>query len=69
VFLTPKPRAALLAVAAALALSACGRRGDLEPPSANVVQTPVNKHDIEFHRPSQKIAPPKKDFVLDPLLQ
>ncbi len=68
-FLTPKPRAALLAVAAALALSACGRRGDLEPPSANAVQTPANKHDIEFHRPSQKITPPKKDFVLDPLLQ
>jgi predicted small lipoprotein YifL len=70
VLLTPKPRAALVAVAAALVLAACGRRGDLEPPpSPNAVQTPANRHDIDLHRSSQKITPPKKDFVLDPLLQ
>jgi len=70
VSLTPKSRAALLAVAAALVLAGCGRRGDLEPPpNPNAVQTPANKHNLDFHRPSQKIAPPKKAFVLDPLLQ
>lgn len=67
---TPKPRAALLAAAAALVLAGCGRRGDLEPPpDPNAVQTPANKHDLQPHRTSQKITPPKKDFVLDPLLQ
>ena len=68
--LTLKPRAALLTVAAALVLAGCGRRGDLEPPpDPSAVQTPANKHNLEFHRTSQKITPPKKDFVLDPLLQ
>ena len=68
--LMPKPRVALLAVAAALVLAGCGRRGDLEPPpSPNAVQTPVNNHKVDFHRTSTKIAPPKKAFILDPLLQ
>jgi predicted small lipoprotein YifL len=62
-------RAALLA-AALVALGACGRRGDLEPPpNVNAVQTPANKHNLDFHRTSTKITPPNKDFVLDPLLQ
>jgi predicted small lipoprotein YifL len=66
----PKPRAALMAAAAALVLAGCGRRGDLEPPpDPSAVQTPVNKHDLQLHRTSQKITPPKKAFVLDPLLQ
>jgi predicted small lipoprotein YifL len=65
-----KPRAALLAVAAALVLAGCGRRGDLEPPpDPSAVQTPANNHDLQFHRTSQKITPPQKDFVLDPLLK
>ena len=68
--LSPKPRAALLAVAAALVLAGCGRRGDLEPPpSPNAVQTPANNHDFQPHRVSSKITPPKKAFILDPLLQ
>ncbi len=63
-------RAALLAAAALFALGACGRRGELEPPpDVNAVQTPANKHDLEFHRTNSKITPPNKDFVLDPLLQ
>ena len=52
-----------------MALSGCGRRGDLEAPSANAVQAPSDKHDLQIHRSSQKITPPNKDFVLDPLLQ
>ncbi len=65
-----KPRAALLAVAAALVLAGCGRRGDLEPPpSPNAVQTPADPHKLDLHRTSSKITPPKKAFILDPLLQ
>jgi predicted small lipoprotein YifL len=62
-------RAAVLAAAALFLLSACGRRGDLEPPVANAVQTPAKNHSFDVHRPSEKITPPKKDFTLDPLLQ
>jgi predicted small lipoprotein YifL len=69
VVLNVKPRVALI-LAATLALAACGRRGDLEPPpNPNAVQTPANRHEIQFNRPDHKIAKPKKDFVLDPLLQ
>ena len=64
------PRKALLTAAALLALAACGRRGDLEPPSAAVASpTPANGHGLDVHRANTKIAPPKKDFLLDPLLQ
>ncbi len=63
-----KPRQVLL-VAALLVLGGCGRRGDLEPPNANAVQTPQANNDMNLHRTPPKIAPPKKDFVLDPLLQ
>ncbi|MDE3174994.1 MAG: hypothetical protein KGM15_02665 [Pseudomonadota bacterium] len=66
-----KRRAILLAAAASVAVfaSGCGRRGDLEPPSANAVQSSSGKHNLEMRRQSQTIKPPKKDFVLDPLLQ
>ncbi len=65
-----KPRAALLALAAALVLAGCGRRGDLEPPpDPRAVQTPSNNHNLDFNRTSQKITPPKQAFILDPLLQ
>ena len=67
--LMSKPRLAPLAMAAVLALAGCGRRGELEaPPSPNAVQTPA-KSELGAHRTSARIAPPKKDFVLDPLLQ
>jgi predicted small lipoprotein YifL len=55
--------------AALVALAGCGRRGDLEPPSAAVASPPENRHNIELHRTDHKITPPKKDFVLDPLLK
>ena len=56
--------------AALIALAACGRRGDLEPPSAAVATpTPGNRHSVELHRADNKIKPPNKDFVLDPLLK
>ena len=61
--------AAVLATAALIAASGCGRRGDLEPPSANAVQNSTGKHDLGTHRQEQVIKAPKKDFVLDPLLQ
>ena len=66
---SPKSRAALIAAAALVALCACGRRGDLEPPTANAVPTPANKQSLDFHRTSQKITPPTGDFALDPLLK
>ena len=66
----PRSRAALFAAAALLSLCACGRRGELEaPPSANAVQTPADKHNLDLHRTSRTITPPDKDFVLDPLLK
>jgi len=62
-------RVALIA-ASLLALGACGRRGDLEPPQAALATpTPENRHNLDIHRASQQVTPPKKDFVLDPLLQ
>ncbi|PYB73953.1 hypothetical protein DMY87_09515 [Rhizobium wuzhouense] len=49
-----------LVLAASLALSACGRKGDLDPPSTPVDQQ--NKRD-------SKAAPvADKPFLLDPLL-
>ena len=64
-----KPRLAVLAMAAVLALAGCGRRGELEaPPNASAVQTPA-KSELGAHKASARITPPKKDFVLDPLLQ
>jgi predicted small lipoprotein YifL len=57
------------AAAIAVSVSACGRRGDLEPPNTRAVQNDGGKHGFEDHRQSQKIKPPKKDFALDPLLQ
>jgi predicted small lipoprotein YifL len=65
----PLARRSALIVVVLAALSGCGRRGDLEAPNANAVQPTNDKHDLQVHRPSQKITPPKKDFVLDPLLQ
>jgi predicted small lipoprotein YifL len=71
-------RVVWLTAAALIALqsAACGRRGDLEPPDASAPQAnattthaATDKHNFELHRATQKITPPKKDFVLDPLLQ
>lgn len=66
--LLSKPRRIVLVAAALLALAGCGRRGDLEAPAAAAVQAPAND-GIGVRKTSPKIAPPKKDFVLDPLLQ
>jgi predicted small lipoprotein YifL len=71
-------RVALLAAAALIALlsAGCGRRGDLEPPDASAPQANAtathaanDRHNLQLHRSTQTITPPKKDFVLDPLLQ
>lgn len=67
--LLSKPRLAFVALTL-LTLAGCGRRGELEPPQAALASpAPENRHNIDLHRANQKIAPPKKDFVLDPLLQ
>jgi predicted small lipoprotein YifL len=79
------PRVVWLVAAALIALQSagCGRRGDLEPPDASAPQANAaatqptagathaanDKHSFELHRTTQTITPPKKDFVLDPLLQ
>ena len=49
-----------LVLAASLALSACGRKGDLDPPSTPVDQQ--NKRDVEAEKT------PDTPFLLDPLL-
>ncbi|WP_040299387.1 LPS translocon maturation chaperone LptM [Agrobacterium albertimagni] len=49
-----------LVLAASLALSACGRKGDLDPPS-----TPVSQQN---QRGAEAPATPDSPFLLDPLL-
>lgn len=83
-------RILLVATALALTLTACGRRGPLEPPPSvksgdkNSVEYPEDKQtntEIENQsgnfatsvtgkpaKTSRVIKPPKRDFVLDPLL-
>ncbi len=68
----PISRSVKLAAAALvmLALQSCGRYGPLEPPeTAANANNPENRHDLDLHRANQPITPPKKDFMLDPLLQ
>jgi hypothetical protein len=55
-------------IVATLGVSACGRRGDLEPAASAAVQKP-NNGQPEFHKSVPKIVPPKQSFALDPLLQ
>ena len=60
-----------LALAAlVLALSACGRNGDpLPPPDPNAPPPKSDDNPTGFSRPSNPpITPPKKPFILDPLL-
>ncbi len=57
-----------IALVAALGVSACGRRGDLEPPASAALQKTTNG-EPEFHKSVPKIIPPKQSFALDPLLQ
>ena len=64
--LMSKPSLALLVAATLFVLAGCGRRGDLEAPDA--IQAPA-KDDLGAHKSNPKITPPKKDFVLDPLLR
>jgi hypothetical protein len=53
----------------ALTLSACGRRGDLEPPAtASVVQNSNDARNLQ-RPPNPKITPPHQTFILDPLLK
>ena len=49
-----------LVLAASLALSACGRKGDLDRPS-----TPVEKQNL---RGTETQKAPESPFLLDPLL-
>ncbi|MCM2475210.1 hypothetical protein HGO38_17155 [Rhizobium sp. CG5] len=52
--------AAAILAAASIALTGCGRKGDLDPPS-----TPVDKQN----KLNSKTPPvPEKPFLLDPLL-
>ncbi len=67
--LTARRAGLIVAALSVICVAACGRRGDLEPPSASAVQKPDDKHGLQVHRASQKITPPQKDFVLDPLLK
>ncbi|WP_244625135.1 LPS translocon maturation chaperone LptM [Rhizobium daejeonense] len=57
--------AAGLVVAAALVLSGCGRKSDLDPPSM-----PADQQNVRTTGGKPQSAPPKPDdpFILDPLL-
>lgn len=62
-----------LLLAAALSAGGCGRRGALEPPpgtAAAASATPDSADATQLHgrKKPPAIAPPKADFVLDPLL-
>jgi predicted small lipoprotein YifL len=60
-----------VALLAALAISGCGRRGDLEPPldaSAAQKSAQSDNGEPQVHKKIPPIAPPKTPFVLDPLL-
>ena len=60
-----------LATALALGLSACGRRGALEPPpDPSAVHKPAASQNGEptGHPKIPPITPPKTPFILDPLL-
>ena len=60
------PLKVVLVLLAVLALSSCGRRGNLEPPpSAAVVSVDEYGNEIEETGPPEK---PDRPFVLDPLL-
>lgn len=65
-------RAALgLLLAGALAASACGRAGPLEPPpDPNAVAKPADNDPthVQARRKPPPITPPKTGFFLDPLL-
>ena len=57
--------AVVAGVAAALSLSACGRRGPLEaPPSATAVTNTAAGAPVDESGPTK----PQKPFILDPLL-
>lgn len=53
-----------LAAAMALSLSACGRKGPLEPPPGSVTSTTAG----EEARPQQKPKKPDRPFILDSLI-
>jgi len=65
-------RAALaLLLAGALAASACGRAGPLEPPpDPNAAAKPADDDPTHVHgrHKPPPITPPKVPFILDPLL-
>lgn len=53
------------AVAAAIGLSACGRRGPLEPPPTAAATAAIPDDEAEEAKP----AKPDRTFVLDPLIR
>lgn len=74
----PLPRVALIAGLAILSLSACGRRGALEPPPDPAAQAATTQAEGQATLPSPVGTPrskpnrgytiPDKPFILDPLL-
>jgi predicted small lipoprotein YifL len=72
------PRVALIAGLAILSLSACGRRGALEPPPDPAAQAATTTTEGQATLPSPVGTPrsqsnrgytvPNKPFILDPLL-
>ncbi len=68
---SPQRRGMCFAIAImALALSACGRNGDpLPPPDPNAPPATNSDNPSGLSRPNNPpITPPKRPFILDPLL-
>ncbi len=67
-------RSVIVCLALALALSACGRRGGLEPPPQAKARQPATATTstttapAERTRPYQKKTGPDRPFILDPLI-
>ncbi len=63
-------RSVIVCLALSLALSACGRRGSLEPPPQAKAQQPATTTTVpdEPKRPYQKKTGPDRPFILDPLI-
>lgn len=55
-------------IAVALTLSACGRRGDPELPSATPKAQSASPIPTSSDKAARRIDKPKDSFILDPLL-
>lgn len=58
----------ILSLCAALGLAGCGRKGELDPPSAAVAPPPSADGAVPQDAPPPAPPPHNRGFILDPLL-